>query len=104
MGTWGKPSGAARERARALARTSESLRRSEARYAAPVNLAHEGIAATDESFCLDFVNPRMAQMLGAPAARLVVRLTPSGRRREASRGNRSPPACAAGSVAAMKSN
>jgi len=60
----------ARERARALARTSESLRRSEVRYAALVNLAHEGIAATDETFCVDFVNPHMAQMLGVSPERL----------------------------------
>ncbi len=60
----------ARERARALARISESLRRSEARYAALLNLAHEGIAATDEDFRLDFVNPQLTEMLGVPTERL----------------------------------
>lgn len=59
-----------RQRARALARASESLRRSETRYATLVNLAHEGIAATDEEFRLTFVNPRLSEMLGAPPAAL----------------------------------
>lgn len=63
--------GTTRERALALKRASESLRQSEARYSALVNLAHGGIAATDERLCLTFVNPRLADMLGRPAKTLL---------------------------------
>jgi len=62
-----------RERARTLATLSESLGRSEARYSALVNLAHEGIAATDEALRLTFVNPRLAELLGHDAAALMGR-------------------------------
>lgn len=54
----------ARRRARALARASQSLRGSEARYSTLVNLAQEGIAATDTEFRLVFVNPSLVEMLG----------------------------------------
>ncbi|WP_332671784.1 CHASE domain-containing protein [Aromatoleum sp.] len=54
----------ARRRARTIARTSESLRRSEARYSTLVNLAQEGIAATDAQFRLVFANPSLVEMLG----------------------------------------
>jgi len=63
----------ARERAATLARLSESLRHSEARYSTLVNLAHEGIAASDEQLRLTFVNPRLAELLGYDAATLVGR-------------------------------
>lgn len=46
-----------RSRAAQLARTTESLRRSESKYSTLVNLANDGIAATDEDFRLTFVNP-----------------------------------------------
>ena len=62
-----------RERARTLASLSESLRRSEARYSALVNLAHEGIAATDEFRRLIFVNPCLAELLGYEPAELIGR-------------------------------
>lgn len=62
-----------RERARVLARTSQSLRRSEARYSALVNLAQEGIAATNAQFQLIFVNPSLVEMLGRDPAELLGR-------------------------------
>lgn len=54
----------AHERAKALAKTSESLRRSEARYSALVNLAQEGIASTDAQLRVTFANPSLLEMLG----------------------------------------
>jgi len=62
-----------RERALVLARTSASLRRSEARYSALVNLAQEGIAATDAHFRLIFVNPSLVDLLGQDPAVLLGR-------------------------------
>ncbi|MDT3670267.1 MAG: CHASE domain-containing protein [Aromatoleum sp.] len=63
----------ARRRARTLARTSASLRRSEARYGTLVNLAQEGIAATDAQFRLTFVNPSLIEMLGRDESVLIGR-------------------------------
>lgn len=63
----------AHERAKALARTTESLRRSETRYRALINLAQEGIAATDAQFRLTFVNPSLLEMLGRDQASLLGR-------------------------------
>ncbi|NMG42377.1 diguanylate cyclase [Aromatoleum toluvorans] len=62
-----------RERATQLARTSEFLRRSEAKYSALVNLAHDGIAATDADFRLTFVNPGFVQLVGLDEAKLLGR-------------------------------
>ncbi len=63
----------ARRRARTLAHTSASLRRSEARYGTLVNLAQEGIAATDAQFRLTFVNPSLIEMLGRDESVLIGR-------------------------------
>ena len=60
-----------RERAARLARTTESLRRSEAKYSALVNLAHDGIAATDADFRLTFVNPGFVALVGRDESRLL---------------------------------
>ncbi|NMG75111.1 CHASE domain-containing protein [Aromatoleum diolicum] len=62
-----------RERARILARTTDSLRRSEARYSALVNLAHDGIVATDTELRLTFVNPGFLQMVGGEESSLLGR-------------------------------
>ncbi|NMG54082.1 diguanylate cyclase [Aromatoleum aromaticum] len=62
-----------RERARALARMTASLLHSERRYSALVNVAQEGIAATDEEFRLTFVNPSLAEILGRSEAELLGR-------------------------------
>lgn len=62
-----------RERARALARTTASLQHSERRYSTLVNVAQEGIAATDEEFRLTFVNPSLAEILGRSEAELLGR-------------------------------
>ena len=53
-----------RQRTRELARTSASLRASEARYSSLVNLSHDGIAALDGEMRFTFINPRLARMLG----------------------------------------
>ena len=53
-----------RQRARELARTSASLRASEARYSSLVNLSHDGIAALDDEMRFTFINPRLARLLG----------------------------------------
>ncbi|WP_050416291.1 CHASE domain-containing protein [Azoarcus sp. CIB] len=60
-----------RERAARLARTTASLRRSEAKYSALVNLAHDGIAATDADFRLTFVNPGFVALVGREESRLL---------------------------------
>ena len=62
-----------RERARALARTTASLLRSERRYSTLVNVAQEGIASTDAEFRLTFVNPSLAEILGRSEAELLGR-------------------------------
>ncbi|MCK0507884.1 CHASE domain-containing protein [Aromatoleum anaerobium] len=62
-----------RERARALARTTASLLQSERRYSTLVNVAQEGIAATDEEFRLTFVNPSLAEILGRSEGELLGR-------------------------------
>ena len=53
-----------RQRTRELARTSASLRASEARYSSLVNLSHDGIAALDGEMRFTLINPRLARMLG----------------------------------------
>ncbi|NMF89261.1 CHASE domain-containing protein [Aromatoleum petrolei] len=62
-----------RERATRLARTTESLRRSEAKYSTLVNLAHDGIAATDAEFRLTFVNPGFIELVGREESSLIGR-------------------------------
>ena len=53
-----------RQRTHELARTSASLRASEARYSSLINLSHDGIAALDDEMRFVFINPRLARMLG----------------------------------------
>lgn len=60
-----------RERAARLARTTESLRRSEEKYSTLVNIAHDGIAATDAAFRLIFVNPGFVELVGREESRLL---------------------------------
>ncbi|MCK9986932.1 MAG: hypothetical protein AzoDbin1_03404 [Azoarcus sp.] len=60
-----------RERAARLARTTGSLRRSEAKYSTLVNLAHDGIAATDADFRLTFVNPGFVDLVGRAESQLL---------------------------------
>lgn len=62
---------AARLRARELAGISASLRASEARYSALVNLSREGIAALDARLCFSYVNPRLIELLGYPDHELI---------------------------------
>lgn len=62
---------AARQRAHALDHASASLRISEARYSALVNLSHDGIASLDTELRFTFVNPRLSALLGYPEAELV---------------------------------
>lgn len=64
---------AARHRAIALDRIGASLRASEARYSALVNLSHDGIAALDAALRFTFLNPRLTALLGYPDGYLVDR-------------------------------
>lgn len=64
---------AARQRAVELARISTSLRRSEARYSALVNLSQDGIAALDARLCFTYLNPRLLALLGFPETELLGR-------------------------------
>ena len=64
---------AARQHAIALDRTSASLRASEARYSALVNLSHDGIASLDQDLRFTFLNPRLNTLLGYPDGYLIDR-------------------------------
>ena len=62
---------AARQRAIELARTSASLRRSEARYSTLVNLSEDGIAALDAQQGFTYLNPSLLKLLGFPETELL---------------------------------
>jgi PAS domain S-box-containing protein len=51
----------------------KALRESEERYRRIVDTTTEGTAVTDENFCLTFVNPRLAEMVGYSAEEMLGR-------------------------------
>ncbi|MBL8445787.1 MAG: diguanylate cyclase [Zoogloeaceae bacterium] len=61
----------ARRQARRLRQLGESVRLREAQYGTLVNLSRDGICAVDRDMRLTFVNPRLAEWIGRPAAALV---------------------------------